>query len=150
MQLRGFKFISNYEKNDMRLPTRKTQYSAGYDIAAAEDVLLAPASVTLVPTGIKAYMQSDEYLGIHIRSGLSIKKNLSLVNDQGIIDADYFNNNENEGHIFIAIYNHSSQSIPINKGTRIAQGIFYKYLLADHDENNLFITRTGGLGSTGQ
>lgn len=150
MQLRGFKFISNYENKDLLLPTRKTQYSAGYDIAAAEDVTLAPTTVTLVPTGIKAYMQPDEYLGIHIRSGLSIKNHLSLVNGQGIIDADYFNNTDNEGHIFIAIYNHNSQNINISKGTRIAQGIFYKYLLADMDENSSFIARTGGLGSTGK
>lgn len=150
MQLRGFKFISNYENKDILLPTRKTQFSAGYDIAAAEDVTLAPTTVTLVPTGIKAYMQPDEYLGIHIRSGLSIKNHLSLVNGQGIIDADYFNNTDNEGHIFIAIYNHNSQNINISKGTRIAQGIFYKYLLADMDENSSFIARTGGLGSTGK
>lgn len=150
MQLRGFKFISNYENKDILLPTRKTQYSAGYDIAAAEDITLAPTTVTLVPTGIKAYMQPDEYLGIHIRSGLSIKNHLSLVNGQGIIDADYFNNTDNEGHIFIAIYNHNSQNINISKGTRIAQGIFYKYLLADMDENCSFIARTGGLGSTGK
>ena len=150
MQLRGFKFISNYENMDILLPTRKTQYSAGYDIAAAEDITLAPTTVTLVPTGIKAYMQPDEYLGIHIRSGLSIKNHLSLVNGQGIIDADYFNNTDNEGHIFIAIYNHNSQNINISKGTRIAQGIFYKYLLADMDENSSFIARTGGLGSTGK
>lgn len=150
MQLRGFKLISSYENNNILLPTRKTQYSAGYDIAAAEDVILTSSNATLVPTGIKAYMQSDEYLGIHIRSGLSIKNKLSLVNGQGIIDADYFNNSDNEGHIFIAIFNHSSQNIPIAKGTRIAQGIFYKYLLADHDEKNIFITRSGGFGSTGK
>lgn len=150
MQLRGFKIISNYEHKDILLPTRKTRYSAGYDIAAAEDVTLAPTTVTLVPTGIKAYMQPDEYLGIHIRSGLSIKNHLSLVNGQGIIDADYFNNIDNEGHIFIAIYNHNSQDINISKGTRIAQGIFYKYLLADMDNNSSFMTRTGGLGSTGK
>ncbi|MDF2635401.1 MAG: deoxyuridine 5-triphosphate nucleotidohydrolase Dut [Pelosinus sp.] len=150
MQLRGFKFISNYENKDILLPTRKTQYSAGYDIAAAEDIILAPTTVTLIPTGIKAYMQPDEYLGIHIRSGLSIKNRISLVNGQGIIDADYYNNADNEGHILIAIYNHNLQNINISKGTRIAQGIFYKYLLADMDENNSFAVRKGGLGSTGK
>jgi dUTP pyrophosphatase len=150
MRLRGFELISGYENKDILIPTRKTKYSAGYDIAAAEDVILTSATVTLVPTGIKAYMQSDEYLGIHIRSGLSIKNSLSLVNGQGIIDADYYNNTENEGHIFIAVFNYNSQNITINKGTRIAQGIFYKYLLTDMDENSQFSTRTGGLGSTGK
>jgi dUTP pyrophosphatase len=150
MHLRGFELISSYKDKDILIPTRKTQYSAGYDIAAAEDVILISSTVTLVPTGIKAYMQSDEYLGIHIRSGISIKNSLSLMNGQGIIDADYYNNTENEGHIFIAIFNYNLQNITINKGTRIAQGIFYKYLLTDMDENSSFLTRTGGLGSTGK
>jgi len=150
MRLRGFEFIASYKNMELSLPIRKTQYSAGYDISAAEDVILLPAAVTVIATGIKAYMPSDEYLGIHIRSGLSIKNNLSLINGQGIIDADYYNNADNEGHIMIALYNHNSQNILISKGTRIAQGIFYKYLVADTDDNNLFVTRAGGMGSTGQ
>jgi len=150
MRLRGFECISSYKNTDVSLPIRKTQYSAGYDIQAAEDVILLPATVTVIVTGLKAYMGSDEYLGIHIRSGLSIKNNLSLLNGQGIIDADYYNNADNEGHIMIAIYNHNAQNILISKGTRIAQGIFYKYLVTDTDENNSFVTRTGGLGSTGE
>lgn len=149
MRLRGFELISTYKDKDIIIPTRKTQYSAGYDIAAAEDIIVPPNSLSLVPTGIKAYMQPDEYLGIHIRSGLSIKSNLSLINSQGIIDADYYNNSENEGHIFIAIYNHNLQEIVINKGARIAQGIFYKYLLTDIDDNDIFSIRKGGIGSTG-
>jgi dUTP pyrophosphatase len=150
MRLRGFEVVFNYKDNEIILPTRKTQFSAGYDIAAAEDVELSPNTVTLVPTGIKAYMQNDEYLGIHIRSGLSIKNSLSLINGQGVIDADYYNNRENEGHILLAIYNSSTQSIIISKGTRVAQGIFYKYLLTDTDEDDSFLTRSGGLGSTGK
>lgn len=150
MRLRGFELVSSYTNKDIVIPARKTQYSAGYDIAAAEDVLLSSATVTLVPTGIKAYMQHDEYLGIHIRSGFSVKNSLALINGQGIIDADYYNNIENEGHIFIAIFNYNSQNITINKGTRIAQAIFYRYLLTDIDKNIQTLTRTGGLGSTGK
>ena len=150
MRLRGFEVISSYQNADIQLPIRKTQYSAGYDISAAESVVVLANSVTVISTGLKAYMGNDEYLGIHIRSGLSIKNNLSLVNGQGIVDTDYYNNAENEGHILIAIYNHSEQNIDINKGTRIAQGIFYKYLLTDTDENDPFTTRMGGFGSTGK
>jgi len=150
MRLRGFEIISNYKNKDISLPIRKTQYSAGYDIAAAEDIIVLPATVTVITTGLKAYMCSDEYLGIHIRSGLSIKNNLSLINGQGIIDADYYNNADNEGHIMIAVYNHNMHNILINKGTRIAQGIFYNYLVTDTDKENLFINRTGGFGSTGK
>jgi len=150
MKLRGFEIISNYRNANISLPIRKTHYSAGYDISAAEDAVLLPAAVTVIATGLKAYMGSDEYLGIHIRSGLSIKNHLSLINGQGIIDADYYNNADNEGHILIAVYNHNSYNILISKGTRIAQGIFYKYLVTDGDVNNLVVTRTGGFGSTGK
>lgn len=150
MRLRGFEVISSYENANLLLPVRKTKYSAGYDIAAAEDVILPPQRTTLVATGLKAYMLADEYLGIHIRSGLSVKNNVSLINSQGIIDADYYNNTDNEGHIMIALYNHNTDPITIAKNTRIAQGIFYNYLTTDTDENNSSVTRAGGLGSTGQ
>ena len=150
MRLRGFEVISSYKSANLLLPVRKTKYSAGYDIAAAEDVILPPQRTTLVATGLKAYMLADEYLGIHIRSGLSVKNNVSLINSQGIIDADYYNNTDNEGHIMIALYNHNTDPITIAKNTRIAQGIFYNYLTTDTDENNSSVTRAGGLGSTGQ
>ena len=69
------------------MPERKTQKSAGYDICLPEDIELLPGKLQLVPTGIKAYMQDDEYLGVHIRSSIAVKKHISLVNNQGIIDA---------------------------------------------------------------
>ena len=147
--IRGFARILAYQECDVPLPTRKTRYSAGYDIATAESVVIPPHKVTLIPTGLKAYMQEDEYLGIHIRSGFAVKNNLSLINGQGIIDADYYNNESNEGHILIAVVNHGAEEFMLAKGTRVAQGIFYKYLCADHDEQALSAERTGGLGSTG-
>lgn len=150
MSLRGFELIAQYKNSDFPLPVRKTKYSAGYDLAAIEDVRLLPATTTLIPTGVKVYMMDDEYFGIHIRSGLSIKNNLSLINGQGIIDADYYNNTDNEGHIMIAMYNHNSEAIVLTKGTRIAQGIFYKYLVAETDDTHVFSARTGGFGSTGE
>ena len=89
MKTRGFEVVTTYTDKGIALPARKTGCSAGYDLAAAEDVLLAPNRVTLVPTGLKAYMQPDEYLGIHVRCGFSIRNLVSCVNDEGIIDADY-------------------------------------------------------------
>ncbi|WP_371371206.1 dUTP diphosphatase [Sporomusa aerivorans] len=144
---RGFEIVSKYKDLDIVLPKRKTQLSAGYDISAAKDAIVQPGKVVLVETGIKAYMEPDEYLGIHIRSGLAVKHGLSLINGQGIIDADYYNNPDNEGHILIAVINHGSEPVVISQGSRIAQGIFYKYLKADAD----FVegVRAGGLGSTG-
>lgn len=148
MRQRGFEFVSCYVHSGLSLPVRKTQASAGYDIAAAEDAVIHAKSVCLVPTGLKAYMPADEYLSVHVRSGLSVKQKLSLINGQGIIDSDYYNNPDNEGHIFVALYNHSDQDIVIVKGMRIAQGIFLKYLVADH-EGTVTNTRIGGFGSTG-
>lgn len=149
MKIRGFEIVTIYKKAGIELPERKTSYSAGYDLAAAEDTLIEPHQVTLIPTGVKAYMQQDEYLGIHIRSSLAVKHQLSLINAQGIIDADYYNNKSNEGHILIAVYNNSNTAFAVNKGDRIAQGIFYKYLLADDDTTAVNV-RTGGMGSTGK
>ncbi len=146
---RGFEIVSTYADKGILIPVRKTGSSAGYDIAAAEDMVLLPHQVSLVPTGLKAYMLSNEYLGIHVRSGFSVKHIVSCVNNEGIIDADYYNNNNNEGHIFVALLNHSEIPIQIHKGMRIAQGIFYRYLTTDDDQVDAVATRTGGFGSTG-
>ncbi|MDR3563563.1 MAG: dUTP diphosphatase [Negativicutes bacterium] len=150
MRLRGFEVVEAYKNAGISLPERKTALSAGYDIAAAENVTLLANAVSLIPTGLKAYMRQDEYLGIHIRSGLAFKNSLSLINGQGIIDADYYNNPGNEGHIMVAVFNHSDEPVTIAKGDRVAQGIFYSYLLADADEAVVFPARTGGMGSTGK
>ena len=148
MKQRGFEIVSYYQKKNIILPSRKTKFSAGYDIATAENIILLPQQVTLIPTGIKAYMQTDEYLGVHIRSSIAIKQKLTLINNVGVIDADYYNNVENEGHIMIPVYNYNQSSVTIEKDTRIAQGIFYRYLLASDDKAENI--RIGGIGSTGK
>ncbi|WP_196591881.1 dUTP diphosphatase [Pectinatus frisingensis] len=149
MKNRGFEIISSYENSGIVLPERKTDKSAGYDIACADDVTFDVGVVTIVPTGLKAYMLDDEYLGIHMRSGMAIKHGLSFINSQGIIDADYYNNDENEGHIMLAVFNHGKTAFTVKKGTRLAQGIFYKYLMADGDNRSKGSVRQGGMGSTG-
>ena len=148
MKQSGFEIVSYYQEKNIILPSRKTKFSAGYDIATAENIILLPQQVTLIPTGIKAYMQTDEYLGVHIRSSIAIKQKLTLINNVGVIDADYYNNVENEGHIMIPVYNYNQSSVTIEKDTRIAQGIFYRYLLASDDKAENI--RIGGIGSTGK
>ena len=148
MRLRGFERLSNYGEQEIVLPARKTKFSAGYDIAASQEVVIPAGSLGLVPTGLKAYMPADEFLSVHIRSGLSVKHCLSLINSQGIIDSDYYNNPENEGHIMIALYNHGKSDVLITKGMRIAQGIFQKYYTTDNDPSDISV-RSGGFGSTG-
>ena len=150
MDIRGFEVVSAFEEQDINLPTRKTTESAGYDIECAEAVTLEPGQVVLVvlvPTGIKAFMAYDEYLAIHIRSSMAIKRHLALVNSTGIIDSDYYNNEDNEGHIMIALLNYGKETVSLEKGERVAQGIFSKYLITNDDDATG--VRTGGIGSTG-
>lgn len=148
MKTRGFEKISKYAASEFPMPERKTQKSAGYDIHLPEDIELLPGKLQLVPTGIKAYMLDDEYLGVHIRSSVAVKKHISLVNNQGIIDADYYNNEDNEGHIMLALLNMGTEPVLLQKDERVAQGIFYKYLVADGDADTDKAVRGGGFGST--
>lgn len=149
MKGRGFEFVRGYESSGLLLPARSTPGSAGYDFVAAENVCLCVGERTLIPTGIKAYMLQDEYLGVHIRSSLAVKQGLYLANAQGIIDSDYYNNPDNEGHIMIAMVNGGKLDITIERGMRIAQGIFYKFLRTDDDQTTHKTRRSGGIGSTG-
>ena len=147
MKLRGFEKIAKYAEVDFKMPERKTQKSAGYDFCLPEDVVLEPGKLQLVPTGVKAYMQDNEYLGMHIRSSMAVKRHLMLVNNVGIIDADYYNNADNEGHIMLALLNTGDEALALPKGECVAQGIFYNYLVADGDEDIAKNVRGGGFGS---
>ena len=149
-KLRGFEVAKGFEDKGINLPERKTKHSAGYDIEAAEDCVV-PAfkpgmAPTLVKTGIKAYMQSDEMLCLYNRSSNPKKKGLILANSVGIIDKDYYGNPDNDGAIMFAFYNIKDEDVEIKKGECIGQGIFEKYLITDND--NATGQRMGGFGST--
>lgn len=143
--MRKFAFITGYE-DTVCLPERKTVFSAGYDFSAAEETVCPPGKITVIKTGVKAYMPSDEYLALYVRSSIAIKKGLFMANSVGIIDADYVDNADNEGHIMVALYNSTDRSVTIANGERIAQGIFTKYRLTDSDDVSSI--RSGGIGST--
>ena len=149
-KIRGFEVAKGFEDKEINLPVRKTKYSAGYDVEAAEDTII-PAfkpgmKPTLIKTGIKAYMQQCEYLMLANRSSNPGKKGLILANSVGIVDADYYGNPDNDGHIMFAFFNFKDEDIEIKKGERIGQGMFQKYLVTDTDCANG--ERTGGFGST--
>lgn len=149
-RVRGFEVAKGYEDKGIHLPVRKTLYSAGYDIEAAEDIIIPKYEMginpTLVPTGLKAYMQDDEVLFLYNRSSNPKKKGLILANGVGVIDKDYYENEENDGHFYFAFYNCKNEDILIKKGEVIGQGIFSKYLLVDDDIKGE--VRKGGFGST--
>jgi len=86
---------------------------------------------------------------VYIRSSAAFKKHLMLMNGVGVIDADYYGNAENEGHILIPIFNYGAEAVRIAAGERIAQGVFTTYLTVDGDRAGSGTARTGGFGSTG-
>lgn len=139
--------LTEKEYNKITLPHRATPQSAGYDFHILEDLTLKPGEIKKVPTAIKASMNSDEVLMIYIRSSLGFKYNMRMCNQTGIIDSDYYNNKDNEGHIFIAIQNEGQETVNLKANDRFAQGIFMKYLTTDNEEE-ITSTRTGGIGST--
>lgn len=147
--MRGFEKARGYEHIDFELPKRGTKYSAGYDFAIIEDLVIAPGEIKMGVTGIKAYMMDDEVLQLYPRSSLPRRHQLTIPNNVGIIDKDYYGNEDNDGAIFVSLWNFGTETITLKKGERVAQGIFTKYLTSPNEEE-VNVTRNGGFGSTGK
>lgn len=173
-----FEKVSRWIDSDINMPVRKTAHSAGYDFEAVKDILIEPyqhlsniimnssayepktlseisnitklnmAKPTLVSTGMKCKLADNEYLELSIRSSSPLKYWLILANGVGIIDADYYNNSDNEGEIFFQIINLSPFPIIIQKGEIIGQGIIKEYKLTEDDCATGL--REGGFGSTNE
>ena len=172
-----FEKVSKYNDWDLPMPERKTKYSAGYDFASAEDVVIPSYThivevfktgaatndiislndmakitkglnlkPTLVPTGMKCHMEDGQFLELSVRSSLPLKHWIIMANSVGIIDADYYNNPDNEGHIYFQLINLSPFDIEIAKGDIIGQGVIRNYLITDDDKAEG--ERIGGFGST--
>ena len=131
--------------NSIKMPNRATKYSAGYDIYCPIDITLKSNETIKIPTGLRCKMDGDIVLLLYPRSSLGFKYRMMLENTVGVIDADYYNS-DNEGHIMIKFTNHGSKDLIIKKGTAFAQGIFMKYYLTVDDDSNE--VRNGGIGST--
>ena len=105
------------------------------------------AKPSLVSTGMKCKLDNDQYLELSVRSSCPLKNWLILANGVGIIDADYYNNPDNEGEIFFQIINLGPWPVYLKKGDRIGQGIIKRY---DRTEDDVVSAiRAGGMGSTG-
>ncbi len=135
--------------DDIIIPKRSTKFSAGYDFYMPYDLTIKKNEVVLIPTGIKVMLNSDEFLGIYIRSSLGFKYNLRMCNQVGIIDSDYYNNSSNEGHIFVKLKNEGDNDIILKKYDRYVQGIIQKYYIVDN-EKEVEDIRVGGIGSSGR
>lgn len=135
--------------DDIIIPKRSTKFSAGYDFYMPYDLTIKKNEVVLIPTGIKVMLNSDEFLGIYIRSSLGFKYNLRMCNQVGIVDSDYYNNTSNEGHIFVKLKNEGDNDIILKKHDRYVQGIIQKYYIVDN-EKEIEDIRVGGIGSSGR
>jgi len=140
------KDISEGDYQDIQLPVRKTMKSAGYDFISFLDIVIKPGEMVKIPTGVKISLEDGEFLGIFVRSSMGFKYNVRMCNQVGIIDGDYYNNQDNEGHIWIKLQNEGDKEYMIKKGDAFAQGIIMKYFICDDDDT--MSERIGGIGST--
>lgn len=147
--MRHFEVVSDkHRKNnvDIKLPTRATKNSIGYDFYSPIAVDIEPMHSQMIWTDVKAIFNSDEALLINVRSSMG-KQPVMIANTQGWIESDYANNPDNDGNIGFRLFNLGDTIYTVNVGDRIGQGMFIKYLTTDDD--NATSTRNGGFGSTG-
>ena len=146
VSLDEFKKYYSEDLYDFKLPCRSTKNSAGYDFFSPCDVVIKKGETLKIVTGVKACMEYRDVLYLYIRSSLAIKNNIVLKNCVGVIDADYYNNIDNEGNIIVVLENTGEDDFVIKKGSRFVQGVFMNYLVTDSD--NVNENRKGGIGST--
>ena len=152
-KIRGFEVVAPWARKvplaEVTLPTRGTAQAAGYDIYALESKTIRPGGKVEFPTDVKVYMQKDEVFHLYPRSNQGIKFDLMLANTTGVIDADYYENPDNDGAFTIVLRNLGTDNYYVHAGDRIAQGEFAKFLVADNDYGKKLPKRKGGVGSTG-
>lgn len=115
------------------LPKRETRKAAAYDFYALFDYVLKPGEIKKIPTGVKVIMEDDDCLLLLDRSSMGFNFNVRMCNQVGVIDADYYNNKSNEGHMWIKIQNEGDKDYVVKKGDGMCQGMFIKYLKTDDD-----------------
>ncbi len=130
------------------IPTKGSKYAAGYDLYAdiMTEIAIPPHETQLINTGISIQLPKRTFGGIYPRSGISVKRDLSLANCVGVIDEDY------TGEIKVAIHNHGMKYRVVEPGERIAQLIVQPYTQVSIKEvNKLSKTErgNGGFGSSG-
>ena len=152
MQYRPINFMGGEAKeayNKIKLPERKTKYSAGYDICSPIDISIPSGQRRVIPTGIKVVFEEDEmetwHLQMFVRSSVGIKDGVVLTNGTGVIDSDYqFGNND--GDMMLALLNTSEKLVKYKAGDRICQAVFMIHGITSNDKASG--DRTGGIGST--
>ena len=134
-------------REDAVLPTFGSEYAAGADLYAAEEVTIAAGETRLVPTGLAMEIPVGYGGFVFARSGLATKRGLAPANKVGVIDADY------RGEIFVALHNHGKEDQTVALGERVAQMVVMPFLAAEYfetDELSDTVRGAGGFGSTGR
>ena len=148
----SFEVMANIPANSNEYMVAMKELAIRHDEGLTLDEMAAltkktKAKPTLVSTGMKCKLDSDTYLELSVRSSCPLKYWLVMANGVGIIDADYYNNPNNEGEIFFQMINLSPFTIKLQKGDAIGQGIIKPYLVTEDDVATG--SRVGGFGSTG-
>ena len=137
-----------FRKNEgeIKLPTRASEHSAGYDFYSPVDAIIYPDDSVMIWTDIKAHMYYDNALLLIPRSSMG-KHPVMIANTVGLIDSDYHNNPDNDGNIGFRLLNIGEEPYRITVGDRIGQGVFIKYGTVKDDTTTT--KREGGYGSSG-
>ena len=146
---RIFQVVANehrHNEGEIKLPTRATAHSAGYDFYSPVDAVIPPNQSVMIWTDVKVNMYYDNVLLLFVRSSMG-KHPVVLANSVAVIDADYYENQSNDGNIGIRLLNLGDAPYEIKVGDRIAQGVFVKYGMTSDDHS--IGSRNGGFGSTG-
>ena len=146
--MRYFEVVKDeFRKNEgeIKLPTRATEHSAGYDFYSPIDCVIQPNESVMIWTDVKAHMYWDNVLMLYVRSSMG-KHPVVIANGTGIVDSDYYGNDSNDGNIGFRLFNLGSTPYEIKIGDRIGQGVFMKYGIVKED--NTTTQRTGGFGSS--
>src|SRR5688572_21182123 len=132
---------------DIPLPRYESDHAAAFDLAAADDVVVEPRRVALVPTGLVVEVPDGMFLGIFARSSTPLKRGLMVANGVGVIDPDYCGPSD---EVKIAVMNFTEAAVTVRRGDRIAQGIFLTAPRVTWDEaDQLRDASRGGFGATG-
>lgn len=147
--MRYFEVVKEeFKKNpevEIKLPTRATEHSAGYDFYSPVSVTIQPNEMAMIWTDVKAHMYYDNALLIIPRSSMG-KQPVMIANTVGLIDSDYYGNESTDGNIGFRLLNLGDTPYEVKIGDRIGQGIFIKYGIVKNDDSTG--TRSGGFGST--
>src|SRR6187399_828976 len=134
--------------DSVALPAYQTDGAAGFDLAASEDVLVAPSSIALIPTGLVIQVPEGHFLGIFARSSTPLKRGLMVANGVGVVDSDYSGPND---EIMVQVLNFTPTAVHVTRGDRLAQGIVLPAPRVSWEEViDIRAETRGGFGATGR